>query len=305
VLWPAREKLLPLYDRLEVPYQIFSAAEIRRRWPELHPPADFIGLHDPLGGYGEPAEFLPALARRLRELGVEIREHSRVEAIRPEGGRVAGVRTGDGDLAADAVVAASYAWIHPLLATVGVKLPAKTFVHQRYVTAPLAAPLVLPPVNADPYGGYLRPAAGNRLLLGVETPDREDFRVTSFDFRLDALAAPEGLLPAAAARMQPLLPRLGEVRWESSHVGLLSFSLDGEPILGPVPGIEGLFVGICFHSGGFSYSPASGYLLAELVAHGRAPLDLQAFSPARFAADETERYLASPLTQGQSFRRRH
>ncbi len=304
-LWPAREKLLPLYDRLEVPYQVFAASEIRRRWPDLDPPPGFHGLHDPLGGYSEPSEFLPALARRVRELGVEIRENARVDAVCTDRGRACGVRTADGMLAADAVVAANYAWILPLLATVGVKLPAKTFVHQRYVSEPLNSPLVLPPVNADAFGGYIRPATGNRLLLGVETPEQADFKVPSFDFRLDQLEAPSGLIASAAARFRSLVPIIADLRWETSHVGLLSFSLDGEPILGPVSGIEGLFVGICFHSGGFSYSPASGFLLAELVAKGTTPVDIRAFSPGRFSVGDTEQYLESTLTQQQSSRRRH
>ena len=54
--WPAREALLPLYDDLDVPYQILTAAEIRRRWPQLNPQEDHIGLLDPLGGYSEPTD---------------------------------------------------------------------------------------------------------------------------------------------------------------------------------------------------------------------------------------------------------
>src|SRR5215471_13060623 len=73
--WPERDKLLPLYDRLGIPYQVLDAAKITRLWPGLHPRTDETGLFDPLGGYSEPAEYVPALRRRATELGVEIREH--------------------------------------------------------------------------------------------------------------------------------------------------------------------------------------------------------------------------------------
>ncbi len=43
-LWPGREALLPLYDEFDVPYQVLSAAEIRRRWPALNPPAVVISV---------------------------------------------------------------------------------------------------------------------------------------------------------------------------------------------------------------------------------------------------------------------
>jgi hypothetical protein len=50
----------------------------------------------------------------------------------------------------DAVVVANYAWVLPLLDTVDIAIPAKTFLHRRYVSAPMVQPFVAPPVNADP-----------------------------------------------------------------------------------------------------------------------------------------------------------
>lgn len=304
-LWPARERLLPLYDRLLAPYQVMTPGEIQRRWPTLRVPEGFIGLHDPLGGYGEPVEYLGGLRQRVQELGVEIREQTTVDRLALRGDRVVGVHTAEGLIAADAVVAATYAWTLPFLASVGICLPAKTFVHQRYVSEPLPAPLALPPINADPFGGYLRPAHGGRILLGVETPARPEFRVSDLSFRLDELSDQEGLRNRAIERFRDFFPPLNALRWESAHVGLLSFSLDGEPLLGPVPGYSGLFVGLCFHSGGFSYSPASGRFLAEYVAHGAPSIDLTAFSPGRTPPEETAAYLAATISQEESFRRRH
>ena len=55
---------------MRVPYDILTGPEIRERWPALNSPDDFTGLHDARGGYSEPEEYLVALARRVRELGV-------------------------------------------------------------------------------------------------------------------------------------------------------------------------------------------------------------------------------------------
>lgn len=304
-LWPAREALLPLYDRLEAPYQKLTPEQMHARWPNLQVPDDFLGLHDPLGGYSEPDEYLPALAARAREMGVEIREQVTVRELVREGDRITGVRTDTERLNADVVVAASYAWIVPLLASAGLAIPAKTFLHQRFVSSPLSKPLALPPINADPYFGYIRPAAGNRLLLGIETPDRPDVKVSAMDFRMESLSESWELVAPAAARFAEILPEIAQLKWETAKVGLLSFSMDGEPVIGPMPGVEGLFVGCCFHSGGFSYNPAVGCLLAEYVAKGEPSIDLRAFLPSRFEKDETADYLAATITQSQSFRRRH
>lgn len=304
-LWPGREALLPLYDAFDVPYQVLSATEIRRRWPALNPPADYLGVLDPLGGYSEPPEYLVALTRKVRQLGVRIVEGATVEELVLAGDWVTGVATSTGVVKADSVVVANYAWILPLLASAGIALPAKTFVHQRYVTRPLAEPFVAPPVNADPFLGYVRPADGNRILIGAETPDRDDMKVRDFDFRLEQIADDPVVLPAVLERFGDFVPALKDADWESRKVGLLSFSMDGEPILGPFGKIEGLFVGVCFHSGGFSYNPASGYYLAEFVANGRTSIDLGAFSPDRFGAAETADYLASTVPQRNAARRRH
>ncbi len=306
-LWPARAALLPLYDRLEAPYQVLKPAEVRRRWPGLNPADDFLGLLDPTGGYSEPAEYLSGLTQRARALGVEIREKVQVDEICLKQGRACGVRTAEGVIPADVVIVATYAWMQPLLASIGLSLPIKTFVHQRYVSAPLESTVQFPPVNADPFFGYIRPARGNRILLGIETPDRDDFKVTSLDFRLERLTEATGLIPPTVERFRDFFPTLSDLQWESKHIGLISFSMDGEPIIGPAPGVEGLWIGNCFHSGGFSYSPAVGFFLAELAATGSAPIDLTAFSPARFASvpAQTAEYLAATVPQRHASRRRH
>ena len=303
--WPDRELLLPLYNRLGVPYEILDAAEMRQRWPDLHPHAEWSGLFDPQGGYSEPDEYLPALAARVRSLGVEIREGERVDQVLRDGERVVGVRTGRGDLYADAVVSTVYAWTVRLLEPLGILVPVKAFVHQRYVTRPLPTAPHFPAVNANPLGGYIRPASGGRMLVGVETPDRLEHKVTSPDFHLSSLAAPEGLAEQAWRGFVDYAPALASTDWEEERVGLITFSMDGEPILGPVAGAPGLFVGTAFHSGGFAYNPVVGLLLAEYVADGRTSLDVSAFSPNRFDPDAGRAYLASTVPQSQSFKRRH
>lgn len=303
--WPEREALLPLYDRLGAPYEILSAAEIHKRWPEMTPAAELIGLFDPLGGYSEPAEYVPALAAMCRELGVEIREGVQVTGFLTRNGAIAGVATAGGPVEGDAVVCTVHTWMLKLLETLHQPLPLKAFVHQRYVTTPLPAAVRIPAVNANPQGGYIRPAFGNRVLAGAETAWREEFRTPSLDFRMTELTAPPEVATTLTTNMTPLLPILTQTSWESEKVGLIAFSLDGEPILGRVDSLPGLYLGCAFHSGGFAYNPAAGLLLAESVADGRTSVDVTAFSPNRFAAADTAAYLATTVTQADAVRRRH
>lgn len=307
--WPQREELLPLYDRLDFPYEVLDAAEMRRRWPDLTPEADQIGLFDGMGGYSEPHEFVPALARRCRDLDVEIRENARVTGLRIENGRVTGVKTALGVIEADVVICTVHAWTRAFMEQCGLRLPIKSFVHQRYVTSELTERADIPAINANPQGGYIRPARLGtndfRLLAGGETEDRPEERVDGPGFQMSALTAPENVRAHLSTNLIPLVPKLAGTRWESEQVGLISFSLDGEPILGTLPQLPGLVVGTAFHSGGFAYSPVAGLLLAQLAAGERPEVDVSSFSPARFSAQDTDAYLASTVVQADAFRRRH
>ena len=303
--WPERERLLPLYDELEAPYEILDAAEIRRRWPLLTPEDDAIGLFDPLGGYSEPDDYIPALAQKCRDLGVDIREGVTVSRFVKERERITGL-IADGELlAADHIICTVHSWTNRLLAEVGRRIPAKSFVHQRYLTTPLAEAAILPAVNANPYEAYLRPAKGNRILVGGETAERPEFATPSFDFDMGWLDAPKGFSDGLRDKIQPLLPTLERHPFTEERVGLISFSLDGEPLLGAVPELPGLLVGAAFHSGGFAYNPVAGMLLAELATVGESELNIDAFSPGRFSAAATNDYMDLRLRQKDAFTRRH
>src|SRR5262249_14148718 len=154
-------------------------------------------------------EYIPALARKCRELGVEIREREQVNEFILSDGCMAGVRTAREQIEADAVICTVYAWTNLLLERIGLRLPVKAFVHQRYVTRPLPEPLAIPAVNASPLGGYIRPASGGRLLVEIETSDRVEYRVPSLDFRLSALAAAPELKDRIRADFTPYAPALG------------------------------------------------------------------------------------------------
>ncbi len=327
--WPERERLLPLYDRLGVEYTVMDQAEMAATWPDLALSGELVGLFDPLGGYSEPDHYLPALADGCRALGVEIREGCMVSDFIVDGERMAGVVADGRRIEADAVVSTVHVWTLKVLETIGLQLPLKSFVHQRYVTAPLPAPVRIPAVNANPYGGYLRPHYGQRLLAGIENPEAPEFRVPGRTFLMSTITPPPGLDEAARDNLLPLVPgadragqagstgrvdqagrteragqtdqdgRNGLIGWEIEKAGLLSFSADGEPVLGPVERFPGLYVGVAFHSGGFAYNPAAGALLAGCVSDGRPEIEIGEFSPNRFDPEETEAYNRTRITHGE------
>jgi len=304
--WPAREKLLPLYDERHLAYDILDPSEIRRRWPDLNPRAELMGLWDPRGGFSEPPQYIDALRQEVVRMGAEIRENTLVRSMLLSGNTVTGVTTNHGDVQADAVICATYAWTNNLLESLGISLPAKSFIHQRYVTKALPSPIRTPAVNADDYFGYIRPTADGKILMGVETPNTPDLPINNSQFQLSELPDQWDLAEQGKAIIEDLLPALKDTTWESAKTGLINFSMDGEPIIGPAPGYEGLYVGLSFHSGGFSYSPVSGLLLAELASTGTTSIDISSFAPDRYSNPaESSSYLRDRVPQSHAVRRRH
>lgn len=303
--WSSRVDLLPLYAATNTDYEILTATEMRRRWPDLCWADEWIGLFDPVGGYSEPDDYVPALAKRVAELGVDIRERAPATDLYIDQGRVAGVIVNGQLIEADAIVVTVHAWSATFLARCGVQFPVKTFVHQRYLSAPMSVPANMPAINANPLDGYVRPAAGNRLLVGVETAQRAEERVDATAFHMDSLSAPSSLADDLHADFSNFVPGLAPLPWADQRVGLIAFSMDGEPLLGPVRALPGLFVGLAFHSGGFAYNPVAGELLADYVVDGRTKIDVADFAPDRFRPNEVDAYLSTTAIQADAVQRRH
>ena len=308
--WSERKTLLPLYDRLNFRYEVLSSQEINAHWHNLIPDKEITGLFDPLGGYSEPHEYIPALKQRCLDLGVEIREDCQVTGFTQNGNNITGVTTlKDGEMGSDIVISSVHIWTLKLLKSLGYQPPMKAFVHQRYVTREMSSPVAIPAINANPQGGYIRPARigkqDNRLLAGFETENREEVKPGSLDFNMNELKTPESVRDQMTQNLIPLVPQLTKTTWEHEKVGLISFSIDGEPIMGAVNELKGLYVAAAFHSGGFAYNPAAGQLMAELVTTGKTSIDIGAFSPQRFDKQEVNTHLRQTVTQASAVKRRH
>src|SRR5579862_3811104 len=74
--WLERAPMLGVYDRAGAAYEVLTAIEVQARWPVFRLPESTLGLWDPAGGYSEPSEYIPALRRRVVDLGGEIRENT-------------------------------------------------------------------------------------------------------------------------------------------------------------------------------------------------------------------------------------
>jgi sarcosine oxidase subunit beta len=160
-------------------------------------------------------------------------------------------------LPCDTALVAAGAWSSPLLAKIGVRLPLRGRGLQMLLTD--AAPASLGPV----VGCFGRPLSWKQLadgafLIGGGWPARvADEAVNRWEVLDDSV---RGSLEVARAVYPPLAARTVARSW----AGIEAFTSDDLPVLGPVPGIDGLLVAAGFSGHGFALVPTVGDVLARL-----------------------------------------
>ena len=294
-----------MWRRLGGWFEVLRGGEISERFPDLAAVETDIGVLDLRSGYSEPHRYVPALRAKLEDMGVEIRENEPVVGFDIHGGRVRGVVTDQGTIETDAAVSAVNAWTNHVLSLVGFRVPYKNFVHERFVTKPFPEPPRLPAVNDHILNGYVRPTDDNRLLLGTSVDGLGAYEMRGPGFDVSELDPHPDALPFLKEHLVRRAPMLEGAEWDYHTVGLISLAYDVKPVIGPVPGVDGLYVGAHFHSGGFAYNPVSGLLIAEHVVDGQTSIDSEMYSLARFGSVDTDAFLAAPIMHDDMGRVRH
>ena len=284
-----------MWRRLGGQFEVLSGGEISERFPDLAAQETDIGVLDLRSGYSEPHRYIPALRAKLEDMDVEIRENEPVVGFDLRNDRVRGVVTEGGTIETDAAVCAVNAWTNHVLSLVGFRTPYKNFVHERFVTKPFPEPPRLPAVNDHILNGYVRPTDDNRLLLGTSVDNLGAYEMRGPDFDVSELEPHPDALPFLKENLVRRVPMMEGAEWDYHTVGLISLAHDVKPVIGPVPGVDGLFVGAHFHSGGFAYNPVSGLLIAEHVVDGGTSIDSEMYRPARFGSIDTDAFLAAPI----------
>lgn len=248
--------------------ELLDRAAVQRLEPAVNPAiaGGMIGRRE---RHVRPETLTAGLCAWLREHGTEIREGVHVRGLLQ---RRAGweLVTSDGREPADQVVVAGGIWTRDLLASLGVRVPLEA-AKGYSITAGNGAgsprlPLYLTEikVGASPFAGAVR-LAGTLELGG---------RDLSVDTRrVDAIAR------GARDYLASWRPEQGRVDW----AGLRPLLPDGVPLVGAVPGRDGLYVATGHGMLGVTLAPATGEALAELMLKGERPAALAGLGFERFA----------------------
>ncbi len=259
--------------------------EIRRIAPWAQTDGVIGGTFGPGDGFIRPLEITRGYLEAAQRNGVRVEyEAGWVECIvREDGGRrrVAGVRAGDREISTRCVVNAAGPWAGVFAARAGVDVPVRPLKRHTGVTLPF--PKLsddTPMTNCHWDGVHFRVRDGRVLLLWPTDPTSDDL-AKPFDTTFDPRWLDE-LLPLVHNYF-PIL-RDAQIDRPRCWSGLYEMSPDRHALLGPAPGLDGMYLINGSSGHGVMHSPALGQLLSEMILDGRAAsLDVGPLRPVRFA----------------------
>lgn len=293
--WTEYRRLATTAKSFGMDMHLISPDEVKAMWPLLET-GDLVGASWlPTDGQASPSDIAQSLAKGARMHGAKIVEGVRVTGFEMTDGRIRAVKTTHGEIACEKVVNCAGQWARQVGAMAGVSVPLQPVKHQYIITERIAGLAADAPTIRDPdrrtyfkeevgglvMGGYEpNPQAWDLASSGGDVPDDWEFRLFDDDF--DHF---EQHMEQAIARI-PALERAGVKKMIN---GPESFTPDGNFILGLAPECANMFVGAGFNAFGIAAGGGAGWVLADWVVNGEAPLDLWVVDIRRFSAMHRDR----------------
>lgn len=264
---------------LGIDTRLVSREELTEISPDLR--VDDVGAaaYEPGSGFADPNATTFAFAAAARRLGATIETDCEALRIVTEGGRVAGVETSRGRVAAPVVVAVPGAWAGRLLDPLGLDFGLTPYRIQVSIFRwPEGFTRRHPAVIDSTRSAWIRPEGRAGTLIGVELgaghadPDKYDEGVD------------EAYVALCREALATRFPAFERSTMRGGWAGMIMMSPDGRPVIDQIPSVPGLFVMLGDSGTSFKTSPAIGRCLAEWIVKGRPETaDLTRFRSTRFA----------------------
>ena len=266
--------------------EVIDAEECARRHPLISTANLLGGLWDPLDGDIDPAQLCQALAYHARKAGAEVYRNTPVTDLTQHKDDTWTVHTEQGDIDCDIVVNACGYRVNEVGAMMDVHHPVAAMEHQYFLTEDIPAieeaghrmPLLRCPISDF----YSRQEKGG-LLVGFYEQDCKTWGMDGIDPNFVNALCPDDLervmdvLEGAFERV----PALQETGIRSVVNGPITYTADGVPLVGPVPGKRNAFCIIGLRAG-LGEGGGHGWLLAQQIVHGEACYDTWCLDPRRF-----------------------
>jgi sarcosine oxidase, subunit beta len=265
--------------RIGVEVMLIGPDELRELEPDWNVDDVKLAAYEPDSGYSDGAGVANDFLSAARELGVTYLPRTQATAFHIESGRVQGIITAHGEIAAPVVIAATGPWSRPLFQPASYDPPIETEYHQVAIlkNAPGMKGGGCACIDSGT-GTYFRSDGSDKFLVGdfygKRPVDPDDFPQRASEHDL------EELIERACRR----IPKLQNAEVMRGVTGVYDMTPDSRALLGAVPGVQGLYICAGFSGMGFKISPAIGLVMSELLLDGRCKtVDITPFRPNRFA----------------------
>ena len=305
--WEWLKAEVSMYETLGIESRLATPEEIVANCPIVDPKGLLGGSFDPHEGAVDPHGTTHAFAICARKRGADVILRNRVLALTPLANGSWRLDTEQGSVVAEHVVNAAGLWARRVGRMAGVDHPLTPMQHHYLITEDLPELLARKdemPCVTDLEGFTYLQQERKGVLLGVyeRNPKHWNVEGAPWDYGMDLIPeeieriSPE--LMIGFARF-PTLENAGIRRWVN---GAFTFTPDGNPLVGPVPGLRNYWAA-CGCMGGFSQGGAIGKVLANWMIHGDPGTDIFGMDVARYGGfASNDRYLRDMTAQFYSRR---
>lgn len=264
--------------------------EVHELFPLARTDDVLAGFYVKEDGRVNPVDVTMALAKGAKQKGVRIVEGVSALGVTKARGRVTGVKTSHGVIAAEVVVNCAGAWGRQLGEACGVNVPLQAAEHYYLITEPLPGLSRAMPVLEDPSSyGYYREEGGG-LMVGLFEPQCAPWKLEGIpaDFSFGEIAPDWDRMTPYLEKAMARVPSCRDVGLKKLFCGPESFTPDLRPIVGEAPELEGYFVAAGLNSIGILTGGGLGRVLANWIITGSPDVDVTGFN-----IDRLHRYQAN------------
>jgi len=266
--------------------EFISLEEVARLHPLIDPKRYIAALWDPLDGDIDPSGVTYAYAKAAKVHGASYHTHTPVIETNQRTDGSWDLVTEKGTINAEHIVNAGGLWAREVGLLSGLHLPVQPMEHHYLITE--AIPEIEAreerlPAGIDYEGNMYFRQEGKGMLLGTYEPVATPWSVggTPQSFGHELL---EPQLEHIAERLElgfQRIPALEKAGIKDIINGPFTFGPDGNPMIGPVPGMRNYWTAVGVMAG-FCQAGGVGMCLAEWMIDGEPSIDVWAMDIARF-----------------------
>ncbi|MDR1966295.1 MAG: FAD-binding oxidoreductase [Synergistaceae bacterium] len=265
------KKNVELQRGLEIPSEILSPQEIKRRWPYLGVERMIGAAYCSRDGHINPHTLTMAYGRAAEKLGARIKTYSPVQRLLSSGGKIRGVEAAGEEWSAPRVLLTAGPWSTKLAATVGVCLPVTPERHNLLVTEAVE-PFNCPMTLCLDDGAYFKQLPNGTFFFGRDDPDEPKTAESG-----NSAKFLEGVTKSVLQR----IPVLKGTRVAHQWSGPYDVTPDHQAVIDWTP-VEGLWVNCGWSGHGLQFGPSGGRLAKEMFFGEKTFVDIHSFRLGRF-----------------------